>query len=75
MNPWVLACLTAGLVAALAWFVALSQLELSRAYPFVDGSFALVLVLSAIVFDEPLTGPKIAGALLIVAGLVIGSQG
>jgi drug/metabolite transporter (DMT)-like permease len=75
MNPWVIACLAAGFVAALSWFVALSRLELSRAYPFVAGSFALVLVLSALVFDERLTGPKIVGASLIVAGLVIGSQG
>jgi multidrug transporter EmrE-like cation transporter len=75
MNPWVIACLAAGFVAALSWFVALSRLDLSRAYPFVAGSFALVLVLSAIVFDESMTVPKIVGAALIVAGLVIGSQG
>jgi multidrug transporter EmrE-like cation transporter len=74
-NPWVLGCLAAGLVAALSWFLALSQLDLSRAYPFVAGSFALVLVLSAVFFDEHLTAPKIIGALLIVSGLVIGSQG
>jgi drug/metabolite transporter (DMT)-like permease len=75
VNPWVVACLAAGFIAALSWFVALSSLPLSRAYPFVAGSFALVLVLSAIVFDERMTGPKIAGACLIVAGLIIGSQG
>ena len=74
-NPWVVASLGAGFVAALAWFVALSELELSRAYPFVAASFALVLVLSAIIFNERMTVPKIIGALLIIAGLVVGSQG
>jgi multidrug transporter EmrE-like cation transporter len=75
VNPWVVSSFAAGFVAALAWIAALSRLDLSRAYPFVAGSFALVLVLSAIVFDERMTTPKILGALLIVAGLVIGSQG
>jgi multidrug transporter EmrE-like cation transporter len=75
INPWVVSSLLAAFVAALAWIAALSRLELSRAYPFVAASFALVLVLSAIIFDERMTAPKIVGALLIVAGLVVGSQG
>jgi multidrug transporter EmrE-like cation transporter len=74
-NPWVISSLLGAVVAAFAWIAALSRLDLSTAYPFVAASFALVLVLSAIVFDEKLTGPKIVGALLIVAGLIIGSQG
>jgi multidrug transporter EmrE-like cation transporter len=75
LNPWIIGCLAAGFVAALAWFVALSGLELSRAYPFVAVSFALVLVLSSIVFDERLTALKVVGASLIVAGIIVGSQG
>ena len=63
------------MIAAFAWIAALSKLDLSTAYPFVAASFALVLVLSAIVFDERLTGPKIIGAVLIVIGLIVGSQG
>jgi multidrug transporter EmrE-like cation transporter len=74
-NPWVISSLLGAVVAAFAWIAALSRLDLSTAYPFVAGSFALVLILSAIVFDERLTGPKIVGALLIVAGLIVGSQG
>jgi multidrug transporter EmrE-like cation transporter len=74
-NPWVISSLFAAVVAAFAWIAALSHLDLSRAYPFVSASFVLVLVLSAIVFGESITVPKIAGALLIVLGLVIGSQG
>jgi multidrug transporter EmrE-like cation transporter len=74
-NPWVVSSFAAAFVAGLAWIAALSRLELSRAYPFVAAAFALVLVLSAIIFDESLTLPKIVGAALIVAGLVIGCQG
>lgn len=74
-NPWVISSLLGAVLAAFAWIAALSKLDLSSAYPFVAGSFALVLVLSAIIFDERLTTPKIIGAILIVAGLIVGSQG
>ena len=73
-NPWVISSLLGAVVAAFAWIAALSKLELSRAYPFVSASFVLVLILSTIVFGESLTFPKLAGAALIVAGLIIGSQ-
>jgi multidrug transporter EmrE-like cation transporter len=73
-NPWVVSSLLAAVIAAFSWIAALSKLELSRAYPFVSASFILVLLLSALVFGESLTGPKLVGALLIVAGLIIGSQ-
>jgi drug/metabolite transporter (DMT)-like permease len=75
VNPWVISSLLGAVIAAFAWIAALSKLDLSTAYPFVAASFALVLVLSAIVFDERLTVPKIIGAVLIVIGLIVGSQG
>jgi drug/metabolite transporter (DMT)-like permease len=74
-TPWVISSLLAAVLAAFAWIAALSHLELSRAYPFVSASFVLVLVLSALVFGEAMTVAKVAGALLIIAGLVIGTQG
>lgn len=73
-NPWVLSSLAAAGVALLAWIGALSLLDLSRAYPFVSASFVLVLICSAIFFGESVTVAKVIGALLIVAGLIIGSQ-
>jgi drug/metabolite transporter (DMT)-like permease len=73
-NPWVLSSLAAALIAGLAWMAALSHLNLSRAYPFVSASFVLVLVLSVIVFKEHVSLAQVAGALLIVAGLILGSQ-
>jgi len=74
LNPWVISALLGGLLAAFSWIAALSRLELSRAYPYTAGSFVLVLVLSAIFFDEALNPFKIAGAALIVLGLIVGSH-
>jgi drug/metabolite transporter (DMT)-like permease len=72
-SPWVISAFAAAGIAALCWIVALSHLDLSRAYPFVSASFVAVLVLCAILFDEPLTSLKVGGALLIVSGLIVGS--
>ena len=74
-DPWVLSSLAGAVLAAACWVVALSHLDLSRAYPFVSASFVLVLVASAIFFGDTVTTAKVAGALLIVAGLIIGSRG
>jgi multidrug transporter EmrE-like cation transporter len=72
LDPWVLSALLGGFVAVLTWTAALSKLELSRAYPFTAVSFIMVLVLSGILFGEPITFAKILGVGLVIAGLVVG---
>ncbi len=73
VNPWVISALAAGLLAVVPWMAAMTKLELSHAYPFM--SLAFVLVLSALVFHEPVNTWKIAGLVLITAGIIVGSQG
>lgn len=75
VNPWVVSALAAGLLAVVSWMAAMTKLELSHAYPFMSLAFVLVLVLSAWVFHEPVTAPKLIGLALIIAGIIIGSQG
>jgi multidrug transporter EmrE-like cation transporter len=67
--------LAAAFGAALCWMLAMVELDLSHAYPFVSLSFVVVLLLSAALFGEPLNFVKIAGIALIVAGVALGSQG
>jgi drug/metabolite transporter (DMT)-like permease len=74
-DPWVLSGTVAAFFAFLCWIAALTEFELSYAYPFMSLSFLLVLVLSAILFQEPLTVSKVVGVGLIVAGIIIGSRG
>ena len=73
-SPWVISGVAAAGLAAICWVIALTHLELSRAYPFMAASFVAVIVLSALIFGEALTAAKIAGALLIIAGLIVGSR-
>ena len=75
LNPWIITALAAALLAALSWMAAMTKLDLSHAYPFTSLSFVLVTFVSAWLFQEPVTVPKVAGLALICAGIVIGSQG
>jgi drug/metabolite transporter (DMT)-like permease len=74
-DPWVLSTIVAGFFAFLCWMAAMTKFELSYAYPFMSLSFLLVLILSAILFHEPLTVSKVVGVGLVVAGIIIGSRG
>lgn len=74
LNPWVLSCILAGLLAFLCWIVALTRFELTYAYPFVSITFGMVLVLGALFFGEALTAGKVGGVALIILGVVLGSR-
>jgi drug/metabolite transporter (DMT)-like permease len=75
LNPWVLCAFAAAFLASLTWMLAMTKLQLSHAFPMTALTFALVVVGSAVLFHEPVTPLKVAGLLLIVAGIVVGSQG
>ena len=74
-NPWILSGILAGFFALICWLAAMTKFDLSYAYPFMSLAFVLVLVLSAILFHEPLTAAKILGVILIIAGIIVGSRG
>ena len=74
-NPWILSGILAGFFALVCWLAAMTKFELSYAYPFMSLAFVFVLVLSAVLFHEPLTVAKIMGVVLIIAGIVVGSRG
>lgn len=75
LRPWVISAFVAAFGASLCWMLALSHLELSRAYPFMALNFLLVSLLAAPLFGELLTTPKVVGLVTVVAGLVILSRG
>jgi uncharacterized membrane protein len=73
-SPWILTTVLATAGAALAYLLALQRLELSRAYPVMSLSFLLVVLFSALLFSEALTVPKVAGIVLVLVGLFLGSR-
>ena len=75
LRPWVISALAAAFLASLCWMVAMSRLELSRAYPFMALNFLLVGLLAVPLFGEAMTRPKIVGLIFVLVGLVIASRG
>ena len=75
LNPWIVSGILAGFFALICWLAAMTKFELSYAYPFMSLAFVFVMVLSALLFHEPITAAKVLGILLIIAGIVVGSRG
>jgi multidrug transporter EmrE-like cation transporter len=74
-NLWVMSSFSAAFLAALCWMAAISKFDLSHAYPFMGLTFVFLLLLSSLLFSEPITALKIVGVVLILIGIAIGSQG
>lgn len=70
-NPWVISSFAAAFVASLFWMAAMTQFELSFAYPFMSLSYVVVMVLSFVFMNEAFTWNKLAGTLVIIVGLYI----
>jgi multidrug transporter EmrE-like cation transporter len=75
VKPWILSGFVAAFLASVAWMAAMTKFDLSYAYPFMSINFVLVLVLSAILFHEALSPPKLVGLALIVLGIIVAAQG
>lgn len=74
LNPWVISCFVATLLAALSWMVAMTRFELSYAYPFASLAYVLVTLFSVTLFGERLMVAKVLGLGLIILGLYVGSR-
>jgi multidrug transporter EmrE-like cation transporter len=75
LRPWVISGLAAAFGASLFWMAAMTKFELSKAYPFMALNFVLVGLIAVPLFGEVVSPAKITGMLLVVAGLVVLSQG
>jgi drug/metabolite transporter (DMT)-like permease len=74
-DPWIFSGLFAAGVAAVSWMAAMTVLPITKAYPFMSLAFIFVLIFGSKLFGEPVTWPKIAGLVLVVAGLLVGVRG
>jgi len=73
-QPWVISSYAAAFLASISWMFAVRQLDLSVAYPFTGLAFILVLLSSAVIFNETITPTKIFGVALIIGGIFLGSR-
>ena len=75
MDPFVISGFIAAFVASLFWMAAMTKFQISIAYPFMSFAFVAVLLLSAMLFREPVTANKVLGMALICAGIFVTSHG
>jgi multidrug transporter EmrE-like cation transporter len=61
-------------VSTVFWLVALSKIELNVAYPMLSIGYILIMILSFFLLNESITLYKVAGTLLIVAGVTLISR-
>ena len=76
LSPYVLSGLAMYGVATVLWLFILSRVPLSLAYPIQSLAYIIAVVGAYYVFHEPLSAAKIAGCVLILAGVtLIGLKG
>jgi uncharacterized membrane protein len=75
LNGYIALGLFFSVLSILSWLLALEQIKLSHAYPFMSLTFPLVLLFSAIILQESIPVSGWAGIGFIVIGLVFVSRG
>jgi multidrug transporter EmrE-like cation transporter len=74
ISPWIISGLLAGILSLLSWMAAMTKFELSYAYPFMSLAFVLVLLSSAVFFNETISPSKVVGICFIILGIIISSR-
>lgn len=57
-------------IASLTWMATLKEFELSKAYPFMNLSLMLVMLLSYFFLNETISTTKIIGCVLVILGVI-----
>lgn len=70
-TPWVISSFASAFVASLFWMAAMTQFDISFAYPFMSLSYVIVMVLSIAFMGEKFMWSKVIGTLVIILGLFI----
>lgn len=70
-SPMTLAGLAAYAASALLWLRVLTAVPLSQAYPFVALGFVLTTAAGIVIFGEPVVATRVAGTVLILAGVLL----
>lgn len=74
-NPYYLLSMACLALQSLFWPIALRRYTLSFAYFYMSASYAAILLMSSLIFHEPVTFSNLAGAVLIVTGVNIMVRG
>lgn len=73
-DIFILSGFLAAFLASLSWIAAMTEFELSYAYPFMSLSFVIVFIFSVLMFGETLNWSKVIGVSFILLGIFISSR-
>ncbi|SBW09503.1 conserved membrane hypothetical protein [uncultured delta proteobacterium] len=71
LSPWVITALAATFFSGISWMLAMTKFEISYAYPWASLNYVFMLTLGVLLFGEQFSLGKLAGTLLIVAGIIV----
>ena len=75
-DPLILSAYLTSLAASVAWMFVVERYAISIAFPLYIGLTVVVVAIGGVVlFNEPMTGSRLAAIALIVAGVAIGARG
>lgn len=70
-NPFVFIGLMVYVIGVVFWLAALSQVDLSYAYPFASLSYVVMLAASWVLFNENINPLRLFGTLVVCAGVLL----
>jgi multidrug transporter EmrE-like cation transporter len=70
-SAWVVGGLTLYFASAAVWLLVLARIPVSAAYPFVGLGFVLTMLFGWLALGENLSAMRVAGTLLVAAGVVV----
>lgn len=71
LQPYILSGLLLYVIATLLWFIVLSRLPLSTAYPMQSLAYVFGLLMAWQIFNEPISITKWVGVVVICIGVAI----
>ena len=69
-SPYILIAIFIYAISALLWLDVLSRLDISLAYPMVSLSYAVAVIIGALLFGEHITYWRVIAVVLICGGVV-----
>jgi len=70
-DPFILSGFLSAFIASVCWTMAMSKFEITKAYPFMSISPAIVFLLGVFFLKEAFTIGKVIGLVLIILGTII----
>ena len=74
-NPWVISGILATFFAGVSWMMAMTQFDISYAFPFVRLNYIIILLAGIFIFHEPMSFTKAIGSSVVIIGILILSKG